>query len=375
MKRQILCLAAMLLTGCGSAIEQTAPIAQTEEVPTEKPTQAPTEKPAQVPTEKPTQAPTEKPTQAPTDPPTEAPTQAPVQGEDTQPPVFLHTSTVQLVTGTPFDPWQELGFGDDLDPVPQVSWGGYLDVTQPGSYPVTVTLMDSAGNTNARTVEVLVQDSFETPPDTKTRIAFGDFKAQHGGEGRLVGIDVSKWQGDIDFEAVREAGCDFVIMRIGSAGDGPVMDEYYLQNMERARAAGLRVGVYLNTSGVADADAVRAAADWVADVLQGAPLDLPIGYDWESFSGFQRYGLSFADLTALYRSFEEQMAGHGYPSMLYGSRFYLENAWDPAGTPVWTAEYADVPTYAGSFLLWQGSDCGRIPGIAGDVDLDVWYAS
>ena len=303
-------------------------------------------------------------------PPTDPPVPAPADGMDTRPPVLIGDGTLRLETGTPFDPDSQLCFGDDTDTQPRLEWAGSPDTTQPGTYPLAVTLTDAAGNTAQYTVTVQVQDSF--PASSGDPVAFGDFAARHGGEGRLVGIDVSKWQGDIDFAAVRDAGCSFVIMRIGYASGGFATDEYYAQNMERARAAGLRVGVYFNANGITDAQTARDAADWVAGQLSG-PVDLPVGFDWESFSSFRSSGMNLTDLGNLYHTFAEELSGYGLTAMLYSSRAHLTTAWPPDTAFVWLAEYGDAPGYDGSFLLWQGSDCGRIPGIGGAVDLDVWY--
>ena len=187
------------------------------------------------------------------------------------------------------------------------------------------------------------------------------------------GIDVSKWQGKINFEAVRDAGCQFVIMRIGHGRNGMEMDEYYRSNMAGAKSAGLDVGVYFYSTANTE-KAVRQEARWIAENLKGEKLDFPVVFDWESFSNFQKYGMSIHDLNMLFEAFADELQKQGYSAMLYGSKNYLQNFWYPQKKyPVWLAHYTDQTDYLGDYAIWQMSCRGRIPGIAGDVDLDIQY--
>lgn len=296
------------------------------------------------------------------------------QVKDTTPPLLLNGGYGTVIqTGKSFDLNKCVGFADNYDKKPRLTYTGTVDTSQPGKYPITATVTDSAGNQTSWDLTVTVADKLPTYTDDKPRLAFSDFADAYGGANKRLGIDVSKWQGTIDFEAVRDAGCEFVIMRMGHSRSGIEMDEYYRANMQAAKAAGLDVGVYFYTTANSE-QAVRKEAQWIARNLDGAKLDFPVVFDWESFSNFQKYSMSIHDLNQLFEIFAEEMQEQGYSAMLYGSKNYLNNFWYPQKKhPVWLAHYTDQTDYAGDYAIWQMSCRGRIPGIAGDVDLDIQY--
>ena len=198
--------------------------------------------------------------------------------------------------------------------------------------------------------------------------AYSKYKADN----TELGIDVSEWQGDIDYEAVREAGATFVMMRIGvklDSGEDPTLDKKFLDNIKNAKEAGLKVGVYLYSKAKSLEEAIDEA-NWVLDTLDGETLDLPIVFDWEIWSNWNSYHLSFHDLNEMPKAFIKTVEEEGYEGMLYGSKFYLENFWDGTYDNVWLAHYASSTDYEG-YMMWQFSNIGRIDGIYGDVDLNV----
>ena len=243
-----------------------------------------------------------------------------------------------------------------------------------GSYPLHVTVTDASGNKTDWDLSVEVADSVPTYEDDREREAFADFVKTYQGEGKTFGIDVSEWQNDIDFEAVKKAGCEFVIIRVGYNLDGKFnYDSKFEENFKNAKAAGLKVGLYM-FSYDNSAETLTAATDEVIKKLDGEKLDLPIAFDWEDFAAFQTYKMSFYELNKLYDVFEKEMNAAGYDTMLYGSLIYLNNIWDKKDTrPIWLAQYADKPDYKGKYMMWQASDVGRIDGIDGDVDMDILY--
>lgn len=366
----LLLLAAVLLTGCGAETESSA---ENEAVPaaviateTEETTQNTTESLTEPTTKATTEAPTEPATEPTTEPPTEPP--------DTTPPIVLNAGwNACIKVGSHFDLNEHVGFADDLDPAPVLTWSGYIDPNVVGFYPLTATATDAAGNSTSWDLRVEVGETIRKQEDNSPPITFDTLKEQYAGENVRFGIDVSKWQGNIDFQAVKEAGCSFVIMRMGYFYDEIQMDAYYLSNMQRAKEAGLDVGVYLYTTANTEEE-VRQNAAWIAENLNGMELDFPVAFDWESFSNFQKYGMSLRDLNGLFELFCDEMEGYGYSAMLYGSKNYLENIWYPQTEhPVWLAHYVDQTNYEGDYFLWQMSSHGRIHGITGDVDFNILY--
>ena len=293
---------------------------------------------------------------------------------DTTPPLLLNGGYNTVIeTGKPFDLNKCVGFGDNYDKSPRLTYTGQVDTAVPGKYPITATVTDAAGNKTSWDLTVTVADKLPTYTDTASRLSFSDFAEAYGGKNKRLGIDVSKWQGKINFEAVRDAGCQFVIMRIGHGRNGMEMDEYYRSNMAGAKSAGLDVGVYFYSTANTE-KAVRQEARWIAENLKGEKLDFPVVFDWESFSNFQKYGMSIHDLNMLFEAFADELQKQDYSAMLYGSKNYLQNFWYPQKKyPVWLAHYTDQTDYLGDYAIWQMSCRGRIPGIAGDVDLDIQY--
>ena len=295
---------------------------------------------------------------------------------DTTPPViFADGSGTTVGVGEPFLLDNVISYGDNYDREPYASYDGFVDTSAEGSYPITVYISDSSGNTLSYSMNVAVTSGGSSTGTNYDRIPFDSFIAQYGGEGRSLGIDVSAWQGSIDFDQVRDAGCEFVIARAGHCGSDHTLgqDSYFYSNIDGARAAGLKVGVYFYSADNSEEE-VREHARWLAGLLDGRELDFPVAFDWESFYRFQQYGMSLHDLNRLYDAFEEELTAAGYETMLYGSKNFLINAWEGTDTrTVWLAHYVNETNYEGEYLLWQRCGWGRINGITGDVDLDVLF--
>lgn len=279
-----------------------------------------------------------------------------------------------LERGGKFDIQNVIAYGDNADPAPEVKLDGKVNMDENGDYPLHVTVTDASGNSTDWDLTVTVADSLPSWEDNSPRTPFGDFAEEYKGGGRSFGIDVSAWQDEIDFKAVKKAGCEFVIIRIGYSENGSMtLDKRFEENFKKAKEAGLKVGVYAFSYDRSEEE-VRAVADQVIEKLGGESLDLPVAFDWEDFGAFQSYGMSFHDLNGLYDAFADELAKSGYECMLYGSKVRLEKVWDDTDTrPVWLAHYIDKTDYKGPYILWQASCTGNIDGIGGDVDLDILY--
>lgn len=293
---------------------------------------------------------------------------------DTTPPLMLNGgwgSEVKL--GDTFDLTEHIGFADNYDKTPVLTYTGQVDTSVCGSYPLTATVTDSSGNVISWDLSIKVVEQVKKYQTSSPALTFDMLRERYAGENVRFGIDVSKWQQDIDFEQVKQAGCDFVIMRMGYFYDEIAMDQYYRQNMERAKAAGLDVGVYIYTTANTE-DEARMNARWIVENLDGQTLDFPVVFDWESFSHFQQYGMSIHDLNMNFLAFADELEKNGYSAMLYSSRNFLWNFWyEQEEYPVWLAHYTEQTDYDGDYVMWQMSSRGRIHGITGDVDLNILY--
>ena len=204
-----------------------------------------------------------------------------------------------------------------------------------------------------------------------------DIISKYKNDNTIIGVDVSKWQGNVNFEKVKNSGVDFVIMRIGvqsEVNDEIYTDSRFKEYFEAAKAAGLKVGVYVYNISISEDDGIKTA-NWVLDQLDGEKLDLPIAYDWEDWKNFTNYKISIHTLSKSYLAFEDTLKKAGYDAMLYSSKFYLENVWmHYENSNIWLAHYTDKTDYEGTYMLWQMTSLAKINGITDNtVDIDILY--
>jgi len=196
----------------------------------------------------------------------------------------------------------------------------------------------------------------------------------------MVGVDVSKFQGNIDWEKVKNDGIEFAILRLGLRGYGSgelVTDEKFYANLEGAQSVGLPVGAYFFSAAVNEEEAVEEA-DYVAQVLSGYQLELPVVFDTEPilYDDARTDGLTPRQLTKITRAFCDRIKALGYEPMIYANakRFttalYLEELKD---IPVWYADYQEKPIYPYPYQMWQYTEKGSVDGIEGNVDIDLYF--
>ncbi len=295
-------------------------------------------------------------------------------GDVEAPLVFRSGAGTVIKVGDDFDVTKVISYGDNVDPSPVLETTGKVNVSEVGKYPIHAVLTDASGNSTEWDFTVEVAEEIPDDQTTPSYYPFADFMEDHAGEGRHFGIDVSRWQGDIDFNAVKAAGCEFVIIRIGYAEEGVFYtDKYFAQNIAGAKSAGIPTGIYVYSYDNNEED-IRSSAAMMFEELGNVALELPVVFDWENFSRFQNYGISFQNLNHLYDVFAEEVVGRGYDSMLYGSKYYLQNVWTHTDTrPVWLAHYTSQTTYGGPYRIWQAAATGKIAGINGYVDMNIMY--
>ena len=203
-----------------------------------------------------------------------------------------------------------------------------------------------------------------------------------GEESSYFGIDVSAYQGDIDWDAVRSDGVEFAILRIGVRGYGEEgnikLDEKFFDNYEKAHKAGLDVGVYFFSQAISPEEA-QEEAKFVLEQLDGRKLEYPVVFDWEPATVTDPEDVPRTEdvmpgtLTLSAISFCETIRDAGYDSMIYlGKKLaYLKYDLRQLGDyPVWLALYSTDLTYICDFDMWQYG-YGEVDGIEGDVDFNV----
>ena len=212
-----------------------------------------------------------------------------------------------------------------------------------------------------------------------------DFQYNHSnylvctGQTSFPGIDVSSYQGDINWQKVADSGIRFAMVRLGYRGYGAagklVKDDKALQNLAGARAAGLKVGVYFFSQAL-NIKEVDEEIDFMLDILGDFVPDMPIVLDWEYISAEARTAnMDARTLTDCQVHFCEVMEEKGYYPMLYFNWHQSKNLLylsELERWPFWLALYQDRMTYPYHVEMWQYTCTGKVPGIRGDVDINVY---
>ncbi len=193
-----------------------------------------------------------------------------------------------------------------------------------------------------------------------------------------MGIDVSKWNGQINWENVKKAGVSYVIIRCGYRGSSSgalIADPMFKANINGAKDAGLKVGIYFYSQAVDEIEAVEEAS-MTLSLISGYSLAYPVFIDVEGSKG-RGDSISAEQRTAVCKAFCQTIQNSGYKAGVYSNKTWLTSYLDISslsGYKIWLAQYASAPTYNKSrYDMWQYSSKGSIPGISGNVDLNISY--
>lgn len=195
------------------------------------------------------------------------------------------------------------------------------------------------------------------------------------------GIDVSSYQGQVDWQAVKDAGFTFVIIRVAGRGYGSAGSLYddvlARQNYDGAKAVGMKVGAYFFSQAISPAEAVEEA-EYLLEKTADWELDLPLVYDWEYISETARTAnVHPRTLTDCTLAFCRRIQEGGREAMVYFNtdqsmdKFYIEEVTD---YPFWLAMYSDWMTYPYKIHMWQYTNAGQVPGIEGNVDINLAFS-
>ncbi|MBR1440533.1 MAG: glycoside hydrolase family 25 protein [Lachnospiraceae bacterium] len=249
-----------------------------------------------------------------------------------------------------------------------------------GLYPDTVVYLDSGRyyfhtvNTDLQLSEFM-DENFVTDENGRMTYMGDDGVITH------AGIDVSKFQGEIDWAKVKESGIEFAIIRAGLRGYGAegkiVEDETYRANIEGAIANGIKVGVYFFSQAVNEEEA-KEEAQTILDLVEGYPLDYPIYIDIEQVadSASRTRNVSPETRTAVVRTFLSVVEGAGYQGGIYGnlkSFLMLLDVKQLEEYPKWYAAYSMPLYYPYRYHMLQYSENGNVDGINGHVDMNIFF--
>ena len=204
----------------------------------------------------------------------------------------------------------------------------------------------------------------------------------------VLGVDVSKFQGDVDWKKVKDQGFDFVIMRLGYRGyqNGKlVTDEYYEKNIKGAQEAGLDVGVYFLSQALNEDEAVEEAEYTISELKRCStePITYPVVVDSEKikFGTSRTESMNGTERTDAILAFCKTIEEAGYKSALYANSQWLTKDLDIrrlTDTDIWFADYQifdnnEAPLYPYPFSMWQYTNKGKVEGINGDADLNIYF--
>lgn len=206
------------------------------------------------------------------------------------------------------------------------------------------------------------------------------YHAEDGSRASTLAIDVSAYQPYINWSAVKNAGVEMAMLRVGYRGYGSgalVLDEMFEQHIKNAQAVGIRVGVYFFTQAISYDEGVEEA-QFAIDAIRNYNISGPIAIDTEELdiADARTYDLDITARTDSVVGFCETVKAAGYTPMIYSNRNWFVQRLDMTrlgGYQLWLAHYSNQPDFPYEYVGWQYTGEGQLDGINGTVDLDVWF--
>lgn len=349
-------------SGSSSASNVESPVPPTE-IPTPEPTAEPTPVPTAEPTAEPTPEPTAEPTPAPTATPTPSPTAAPAPTPDTTP----QPDTLQLYDEAQRTVVAQSGFMLTASTVvvENLYSGWYPSKSDKQAY------YDPSTHKKVTGEKVIAGVRYKFDGN-------GKFEGEVVVSGKFKGVDVSKYQGNINWNQVKASGVEFAIIRVGYRGYGSgalVENPTFRQNIRGATAAGLKVGLYFYSQAVNEAEAAEEAS-MVLRLCSGYNISYPIYFDTEKVAGDtgRADNISRSQRTANAVTFCDIIRNAGYRAGVYSYASWFYNQLNIANLTqysIWIAQYRDNLTFDYNYDIWQYTSSGQVPGIPARVDMNV----
>lgn len=254
-----------------------------------------------------------------------------------------------------------------------------IDFDKLGKYKLILKATDNSNNITIKefTVEIVEKpkDNKETSKTVKrVGVKYEDIYTEYKNNKTKIGIDISKWQGNVDFQKLKEANVEFVMIRLGyqtGFGKELVLDKYYEQNIKLANKYGIKAGVYFYSYAKNTNDA-KKQAEFIKKHIKNYKIDMPIAFDFEDWKNVEKAKLSIYDINKNAKTFLDEIKKDGYQVLNYGSKYYLENIWN-IDYPTWLAHYTNKTNYSKDYKMWQLTENGLISGIQGFLDVNVLY--
>lgn len=295
---------------------------------------------------------------------------------DTNPPLVLINNNYTYEIGDKDNLNKIILCADNYNKKPNCYIKGNYDFNNTGIYKLKYIATDSNNNKTEKDFTVTIKEkSKNKKTPQKSNLNIKDVIKKYKNDNTMIGIDVSAWQGDIDFNNVKDENVEFAMIRVGygyNSENENILDKRFYDNFAKAKESNIKIGLYFYSYAKSEKEAI-SQADWIVNKLNKQNIDLPIAFDFEDWQNFNSYNLSLTDLNNIAQAFMNRIEKHGYKSMLYGSYYYLQNIWDTQNKNIWLAHYSDKTDYPNEYQIWQLSNVGKVNGINTDVDINVLY--
>lgn len=295
---------------------------------------------------------------------------------DTTPPLVLINNNYTYEIGDKDNLNKRILCADNYNKKPNCYIKGNYDFNNTGIYKLKYIATDSNNNKTEKDFTVTIKEKSKNKKTSqKSNLNIKDVIKKYKNDNTMIGIDVSAWQGDIDFNNVKDENVEFAMIRVGygyNSENENILDKRFYDNFAKAKESNIKIGLYFYSYAKSEKEAI-SQADWIVNKLNKQNIDLPIAFDFEDWQNFNSYNLSLTDLNNIAQAFMNRIEKHGYKSMLYGSYYYLQNIWDTQNKNIWLAHYSDKTDYPNDYQIWQLSNVGKVNGINTNVDINVLY--
>lgn len=295
--------------------------------------------------------------------------------KDVTPPMVVVNNPYTIVKSSIKNLEEEIFCADNYDDLISCEIIGEYDLDRVGKYDLKIKAKDNSNNTTEKSFTLNVVDKTSNS-NTKPNYSYTSFKEiykKYKNKDNLIGLDISMWQGDVDYTKLKNEGVDFVMLKIG--GQTKINGEYnidpkFYKNIEGAIDNDIKVGVYFYSYAKTKEDAIKQA-DFVVETLKDYKIDMPIAFDWENWKYYTKFHISFNTLNKVASTFINRVEELGHKGVLYSSKYYLENIWYSNDYTNWIAYYTSNFNEYKDYYMWQMCSNGKINGIDGYVDIDI----
>ncbi len=297
-----------------------------------------------------------------------------IEVKDVTPPLIIVNNPYKVFVGEVQNLLDDIFCADDYDDGIRCVISGEYDLNTVGNYHLNISAKDKSGNKSQKDfVLEVVKKSEKNNSSPVERTNFRQIYHKYKSDFTEVGLDISKWQGKVDYAKIKNEGVSFVMLKIGGQrkiNGEIIIDPNFYENINKAMEQNLKVGVYFYSYAKNVSEAEKQAI-WVVQKIKDYNLSLPIAFDWENWEHYSTFGIGFRTLNKVATSFIQKINHYGYDGMLYSSKYYLENIWYQDYYTKWIAYYSEYNDYKGDYMMWQICNNGKIDGIDGPVDIDI----